>query len=105
MGNLSDEIINYINGLDDECDWFYNFNKQFFEEELKRELNNNHFLFNKDFKAILKNECNDDVIYYISDGRFINVHLTYQLENSSNYPRYKIFDNIEELKEFIKSKD
>ncbi len=105
MRNLTGEIITYINSLDDECEWFYNFNKQFFEEELKRGLNKDHFLYDKDFNAILKNECNDDVIYSLNDSIFAVVHLTYQMENSRNYPRYKIFDDIEELKEFIKSKD
>jgi len=99
--NLIDEIITYINGLDDECNWFYNFNKKFFEEELKRELNSKHFLYNKDFKAILKSDCNDDVIYYINDNSFVIVHLTYQKENTINYPRYKIIDNIVDLKKFI----
>ncbi|CUO20844.1 hypothetical protein [Clostridium paraputrificum] len=104
MNNILDDITTYIDSLGNECDWFYNFSKQFFEEELKRELNSTHFLYNKDFKAILKSECNDDVIYYIKDGSFIVVHLTYQKENAINYPRYKIIDNIVGLKKFIKSK-
>jgi hypothetical protein len=104
MNNRLDEIRTYIDSLGNECDWFYNFNKQFFVEELKRELNSTHFLYNKDFNAVLKSECNDDVIYNITDGSFVVVHLTYQKENSINYPRYRIIDNIVDLKKFIKSK-
>lgn len=101
-GELVHKVVTYINSLDDDCNWFYNSNNDFFEKELKRELNNEHFLYNKDLKAILKNECNDDVIYYINDGSFVIVHLTYQVESSSRFPRYEVFNDIEELKEFLR---
>ena len=101
MIKILDELAGYINKLDNECEWFYNFNREFFEKEIKKEMNSDHFLYNKKLKAILKSECNDDVIYYIEDKVFVVVHLTYQKESTPFYPRYEIIENIIELKKYI----
>lgn len=101
MEKLINDLINYVNNLGDECYWFVISNRQYFEEELNRELNREHFLYNKDLEAVIKSECNDDVIFYMSNGALVLVHLTYSSENLKEFPRFKIFNDINEVKAYV----
>ena len=68
-----------------------------FVTELKNEIGEDHFLYDKRIWAVAKCESNDDVLYVTDNGRNADIyyifHLTYSKYNSDGFPRY------EELKE------
>lgn len=61
--------------------------------QLKKELTINHSLFNIDLKSIARRQDNDDVLFELSDGRFAIVHLTWSTSIDSTWPRFKLYDN------------
>jgi hypothetical protein len=72
-------------------------NKAFFENELAKEINSNHPLFNKAVEAIAYSRMQDDVLFKINDDTFeyAVVHLTYSktVEKSPKYPATKFYKN------------
>ena len=51
----------------------------------------------------MQNQANDDVLFSMDDGRCYIVHVTYQKENSAKYPRFTVFESINEALEYISS--
>lgn len=61
--------------------------------QLKKELTINHALFDVNLKSIARRQDNDDVLFELSDGRFVIVHLTWNAPIDSTWPRFKLYDN------------
>lgn len=76
-----------------------------FVTELKNEIGEDHFLYNKRIWAVAKCESNDDVLYVTKNGLGGDVyyifHLTYSKHNSDGFPRYERFADIFAVKEFL----
>lgn len=76
-----------------------------FVEELKRELGENHFLYNKSVWAVAKCESNDDVLYVtereVGTDIYYIFHLTYSAHNLDGFPKYQEFSDIYSVKNFI----
>lgn len=76
-----------------------------FVSELKREIAADHFLYNKDLRAVAKCDSNDNVLY-VTDNQnggsiYYIFHLTYSAHNPKGFPKYKDFADIYEVKNFI----
>ena len=76
-----------------------------FVTELKNEIGEDHFLYDKRIWAAAKCESNDDVLYVLRNeiGRDIYylVHLTYSAHNVDGFPQYEEFADLFAVKEFI----
>lgn len=75
-------------------------------EKLKKEIGNNHFLYNRKIWAVAKCERNGDVLYVSGSGNGKDIYyifsLTYSADNNlEEFPEYKEFKDIREVKEFI----
>ena len=72
---------------------------------LKKEIGRNHFLYNKQIWAVAKCDSNDDVLYLADNGGGTDIyyifHLTYSEYNTDGFPRYKEFEGINAVKEYI----
>ncbi|RKJ71665.1 hypothetical protein D7X33_22115 [Butyricicoccus sp. 1XD8-22] len=76
-----------------------------FVEELKREIGEKHFLYDKKVWTVAKCKSNDDVLY-ITDGEsgaeiYYIFHLTYSNQNLEGFPKYEKFIDAYAVKEFI----
>ncbi|MBE5083629.1 hypothetical protein IGI00_09045 [Bacillus thuringiensis] len=72
-------------------------------EELKKELSQQHILYGKEAIAVARREDNDDVIFWIEKmNKYAVVHLTYSIETSSEYPITSLYTR-RELEEYCKS--
>ncbi len=76
-----------------------------FVTELKKEIGKEHFLYNEQLWAVAKCDSNDDVLYVAgTDGGkdiYYIFHLTYSEHNAKGFPKYKSFEGIEAVKEYI----
>ena len=76
-----------------------------FTAELKKEIGNRHFLYHKQIWAVAKCDSNDDVLYLADNGEGTDIyyifHLTYSECNADGFPRYKEFEGINAVKEYI----
>ena len=76
-----------------------------FVTELKNEIGEDHFLYDKRIWAAAKCESNDDVLYVLRNGIGRDIyylfHLTYSAQNADGFPRYEEFADIFAVKEFI----
>lgn len=76
-----------------------------FVNELKKEIGQNHFLYDKKIWAVAKCDSNDDVLYVIGDesgsDSYYIFHLTYSEQNAEGFPKYEKFANINAVKVFI----
>lgn len=72
----------------------------YFEEELKKEITKNHYLFNKELTAIAKDNASDDVLFFYQNTFYL-FHLTYTLTNEEEFPQYEIFKSIQELEQYF----
>ncbi len=75
-------------------------------EELKKEIGNNHFLYNKRIWAVAKCERNGDVLYVTGSEKGKDIYyifsLTYSADNNiDGFPKYKEFKDIYAVKDFI----
>lgn len=75
-------------------------NSNYFEEELKKEVTKNHYLFNKELTAIAKDNASDDVLFSYQNTFYL-FHLTYTLANEEGFPQYEIFKSIQELEQYF----
>lgn len=75
-----------------------------FVAELKREIGQNHFLYNRKIWAVAKDDSSDDVLYVTEDAYEEDIyyifHLTYS-DNHEGYPQYKELNGIGKVKEYI----
>ena len=76
-----------------------------FVTELKNEIGEDHFLYDKRIWAAAKCESNDDVLYVIDNGRNVDIyyifHLTYSKHNAAGFPRYEELKDVYAVKAFI----
>ncbi len=75
-----------------------------FVVELRREIGEKHFLYNKPIYAVAKCDSNDDVLFLSADdGKdvYYIFHLTYSGLNSEGFPKHKKFANLQAVKEYI----
>lgn len=76
-----------------------------FVTELKNEIGEDHFLYDKRIWAVAKCESNDDVLYVTNNGRNADIyyvfHLTYSKHNSDGFPRYEELKDVYAVKAFI----
>ena len=76
-----------------------------FVTELKNEIGEDHFLYDKKIWAVAKCESNDDVLYVTDNGRTADIyyifHLTYSKHNSDGFPRYEELKDVYAVKAFI----
>jgi len=69
--------------------------------ELNAELSYEHPLYNKVKKSIARCYSQDDVLYQLDDGMYAVIHLTYSVKNKDGFPRYVIFEDLEEAGRYI----
>lgn len=74
--------------------------KNSFVSEAYREIAQDHPLYGMKLTDLAKSEANDDVLFYTEHGQFVIIHLTYG-KNTPGFPRYKILDTHQELKEYL----
>ena len=72
-----------------------------FVAEAYREIRQGHLLYGMELTCLAKCEANDDVLFLTEFGQFVVIHLTYSENNASDYPRYKLLDTHQELKEYL----
>ena len=83
-----------------------------FVTELKNEIGEDHFLYDKRIWAAAKCESNDDVLYVTDNGRNADIyyifHLTYSKYNSDGFPQlylyyqmHALFVPVNELADFV----
>jgi hypothetical protein len=68
-------------------------------QELKREITEDHPLANKALNAVARSYACDDVLYHDKDSsnQYYLIHLTWAKESSSKYPTHLIFNNQEDF--------
>lgn len=74
--------------------------RNIFESQLQKELSSGHFLFNQKLTAIGKSGVCDDVLYQMNgNNNYVIVHLTWSnnVNNEESYPRYELFDSLEDV--------
>jgi len=65
-------------------------------QELQAELNETHPLYDRKIQwAIAKCYANDDTLFLSEDGKYYIVHLTYSKTNSTGFPHYFEFSDLE----------
>lgn len=75
-----------------------------FVAELKKEIGNDHFLYNRHIWAVAKCDSNDSVLYLSAENGadiYYIFHLTYSEHNINGFPKYQKFFSIKEVKEYI----
>ncbi|WP_299775222.1 hypothetical protein [uncultured Pseudoteredinibacter sp.] len=86
--------------------WNIPVNSDALETELDRELHPSSHLykFKGQFKAVAKNESNDDVIFEVREMGYALVHLTWSKNDPSvNYPRCKMLAKVKDAQAVIDS--
>ena len=69
--------------------------------QLNSELDQTHPLYRKATKALARCYGRDDVLYLLEGGQCAIVHLTYSLSNADGWPRFVIFEKLEDAEEYI----
>ena len=69
--------------------------------QLRREMSNEHILFSKSLKTIVRRQDNDDVLFELKNDNFkyAIVHLTWAQETllGNHYPRTELFKDWNDL--------
>ncbi|MCZ8347454.1 MAG: hypothetical protein O9346_13650 [Leptospiraceae bacterium] len=75
------------------------FEKEKIKEELFKEINNKHILFNKNVVPFIKRYDTDDVIFKLENESFALVHLTWSNKNeeSSKIPFTEISNDLDTI--------
>ena len=68
--------------------------------ELARELHTTHVLHGVDVVAIARRLDCDDWLFRLDDGRVAQVHLTYAVESSPDWPRTQLFESMGKWRAF-----
>ena len=100
------EIDKYFDELErkygEDFSWFkVDPEKNSFVSEAYREITEGHPLYGMKLTCLAKCGANDDVLYITEHGQFVVIHLTYSKSNKSDYPKYKLLDTHQELKEYL----
>lgn len=76
-------------------------NRDYFMQELYKEVSRNHVLYGVKVKELARREDCDDVLFQLLDGsnRYAVVHLTWTGKEEVNfsYPITRIYDNLSDL--------
>jgi hypothetical protein len=87
--------------FDDEIWSLIDNSRDYFKNELLKEMNKNHLLYGVNVKEIARREDRDDVLFELLDGtgRYAVVHLTWiqKQEKDARYPRTRIYQSINEV--------
>ena len=83
-------------------DWDFVENGTGLLDELNAELGQTHPLYRKAKQAIARRYSQDDVLYELNDNKYAIVHLTYSHHNQEGWPRFILFNTLEEAESFIK---
>lgn len=67
-----------------------------------REIREGHPLYGTELCAVAKNGRNDDVLF-VGDECYWIVHLTWSNNTDMSYPRYDMFRDLNELKDFLEN--
>ena len=67
----------------------------YFSKEFYREADRSHPLFDERMWAVAKSQASDDVLYEIHDGRFAQIHLTFAVETTPQFPGFEVFESLE----------
>ena len=73
-----------------------------FEEELHREVCDEHVLHGIELRVIARRQDMDDFLFALPDGRFANVHLTWSQETDPLWPSTEIYETQEIMEAEIK---
>ena len=68
---------------------------------LNAELNRTHPLYKRATKALARCYARDDVLYRLEDGKCAIVHLTYYRNNADGWPRFVMFEKLEDAEKYI----
>lgn len=75
--------------------------KDYYKQELYKELSEEHILYGIQVKELARREDCDDVLFLLLDGsnRYAVVHLTWnrKKENNPLYPRVRLYTNFTDL--------
>ena len=89
----------------EDFNWSYiAFANKYFIEEAKREIKDGHPLYGEIMYSTAKCDSNDDVMYVISGERYIIIHLTYSENLDDSYPHFSVFENLEEVLNYIEKR-
>jgi len=67
-----------------------------FEGELYRELCAAHALYGLRVSTLGRRDDCDDFLFLLDDGRVVEVHLTWQQEDTSEWPKAQIYRDLDE---------
>ena len=84
---LKAAIENQIPDESGDVIWWMPASMTSFEEELSRELSEDHPLFGRKLEAVAKSDRADDVLF-LGQGEVFLVHLTYAAENQPPFPLF-----------------
>ncbi|MCR6661530.1 MAG: hypothetical protein NVV72_20240 [Asticcacaulis sp.] len=63
--------------------------------ELRREMMAKHALYRDSVEAVARKNGHDDTLFRLSGDRYAQVHLTYQVETTPQWPMTTIFDTYQ----------
>ncbi len=71
---------------------------EYLKRELLKELSEEHFLSGQTLKVLAKRQDNDDVLFSLSEGRLVIVHLTWiGRSERKGFPRTLVYQNKKEF--------
>lgn len=89
----------------DDFNWYMpSFIDKTYMQEAKKEIKVRHFLYGKTLYSVFKCKDNNDVIFVTGNkGKdlYVLVHLIYEENKDANYPKYKLLNDIYEVKEYL----
>ncbi|PJI09386.1 MULTISPECIES: hypothetical protein [Clostridium] len=89
----------------EDFNWsFIPYTNKYFIEEAKREIKEGHPLYGEIMYSTIKCDSNDDVMYVISEERYVIIHLTYSKNIDNSYPHFILLPNVEEALIYIENK-
>lgn len=98
------EINKLIEKYGDDFNWFnIDFENKYFVDEALKEINQHHQLYCKIKNSIAKCSSNDDVLFQLVDNSYAIIHLTYNICQSSEFPKYIHFSNTSEVENYLEN--
>jgi hypothetical protein len=70
--------------------------REWAEDELRRELAPGHVLHGVNVTAIARRWRRDDILFQLQDGRFAQVHLTRRPETNPTWPDTQIYSTLKD---------
>ena len=89
----------------DEFNWMMiPLTNKFYEQQAEKEIKQGHPLYGQKMWAAAKSESNDDVLYVVENAEkesYVMIHLTYSNNEDVKWPRYVLFENMEEVERYL----